>query len=174
MKRDPGMTIQSDQPTRRAILSIAEDRQAPRRELNTKLMASSRTRPQLKLGKSPPTFQHSEPDARLLPRHAFVGDYIASVGSAILVEPVDPFAFLGARASFDDGPVHFRDRPEPELLGQPTGRLACLRQQDDPRRRPVEPMHQTDVDVSWLLVSRSDVRRGQVDQARLARDVPLR
>jgi hypothetical protein len=41
MKSDPEMTIQSDQPARRPVLSIAEDGQPSNRELNAELMASA-------------------------------------------------------------------------------------------------------------------------------------
>ncbi len=44
MERDPEVTIQSGHPTRRSVLSIAEDGQTSRGELNTELMASAGTR----------------------------------------------------------------------------------------------------------------------------------
>jgi len=106
------------------------------------------------------------------PRVAWIDDS-NDVPNLIFPEPIRPLPLSLGGATLDHGSVDLADRSVTKLASEPIGSFARPGEQDDPRRRPVEPVDKPDEDVTGLGISRLQIVASQVNEAGLARLVSL-
>ena len=160
VQRHPELTVSAARSVLRGpIFPVADDGQAPRRELDAELMAPAGPRAELQRRGPGRAGEHSERQPGLASAGSAGRDDLHHVPRSVLPERVRPFARVVARPS-TIAQYTFSTVPVAELRREPRGRLAGPGQQDDARGGSVEPVDQPDIDVARLVHTWPSSSRG--------------